>query len=99
MTITVDIRPEVQAALARQAAAQGRAVEAIAAALLEEAVHLPAAPAKDMPTAAPEPVPSAHRTGQAIIAAFEEIRGVLTDDEIDQMFTRNPSSARSVDLS
>ena len=42
MTITVDIRPEVQAELARQAAAQGRAVEAYAASLLEEAAHLPA---------------------------------------------------------
>jgi hypothetical protein len=42
VTITVDIRPEVQAELARQAAAQGRAVEAYAASLLEEAVHLPA---------------------------------------------------------
>jgi hypothetical protein len=42
MTITVDITPEVQAELARQAAAHGRAVEAYAASLLEEAVHLPA---------------------------------------------------------
>jgi hypothetical protein len=41
MTITVEIRPEVQAELARQAAAQGRAIEAIAADLLEEAVDLP----------------------------------------------------------
>jgi hypothetical protein len=53
MTITVDIRAEVKAELARQAAAQGRALEAYAASLLEEAVHLPAAepsesPAKDM---------------------------------------------------
>jgi hypothetical protein len=42
MTITLDIRPEVQAELARQAAAQGRAIESYAAALLEQAVHLPA---------------------------------------------------------
>jgi hypothetical protein len=42
MTITVDIRPEVQAELARQAAAQGRALEAYAASLLEDAVHIPA---------------------------------------------------------
>jgi hypothetical protein len=42
MIITVDIRPEVQAELARQAAAQGRPIEAIAADLLEDAVHLPA---------------------------------------------------------
>jgi len=33
MTITVDIRPEVQAELARQAAAHGRAVESYAATL------------------------------------------------------------------
>jgi hypothetical protein len=52
MTITVDITPEVSAALARQAAAHGREVEAYAASLIEEAVQLPAAhpgpPAKDM---------------------------------------------------
>src|ERR1039457_3317075 len=42
MTIIVDIRPEVQAELARQAAAHGRPVEAYAASLLEEAMHLPA---------------------------------------------------------
>jgi hypothetical protein len=41
MTITVDIRPEVQAELARQAAAHGRALEAHAASLLEEAAHVP----------------------------------------------------------
>lgn len=52
MTITVDIRPEVEAELARQAALRGSKVEAYAASLLEEAVHLPAAhpapPAKNM---------------------------------------------------
>jgi hypothetical protein len=42
MTITVDIRPEVEAELARQAAAHGSAVETYVASLLEEAVHLPA---------------------------------------------------------
>jgi plasmid stability protein len=52
MTITVNIRPQVEAALARQAAAHGRGIEAYAASLLEEAVQLPAAypapTAKDM---------------------------------------------------
>jgi plasmid stability protein len=42
MTITVDIRPEVQAELARRAAVHGSATEAYAASLLEEAVNLPA---------------------------------------------------------
>ena len=41
MTITLDIGPEVEAELARQAAAHGRAVEAYAASLLEQAVHQP----------------------------------------------------------
>jgi hypothetical protein len=48
MTITVDIKPEVQAELARQAAASGMGIDAYAASLLEEAAHLPAAhPAPD----------------------------------------------------
>jgi hypothetical protein len=42
VTITVDIRPEVQAELGRQAAVHGSATEAYAASVLEEAVNLPA---------------------------------------------------------
>lgn len=42
MTITVDISAEVQAELARQAAAYGRGLEAHAASLLEDAAHRPA---------------------------------------------------------
>ena len=42
MTIIVDIKPEVQAELARQAAAHGMGIDAYAASLIEEAVHLPA---------------------------------------------------------
>ena len=41
MTITLDIKPEVQAELARQAAAHGQAIENYAADLLEEAVRPP----------------------------------------------------------
>ncbi|MBV8054486.1 MAG: hypothetical protein JO071_04510, partial [Deltaproteobacteria bacterium] len=43
MIITLEITPELQAELARQAAAHGSAVESYAATLLEEAVHLPEA--------------------------------------------------------
>jgi hypothetical protein len=87
MTITLDIKPEVRAELARQASAQGRAIEAVAAALLEEAVH---------------PVSSAAGstgTGQSLVDAFAEIRGLLTDEEINRMFARDPSTPRCVDLS
>ena len=43
--------------------------------------------------------PPERRTGQALIDAFAEIRGLLSDEEIDRMFSRNPSAARPVDLS
>jgi hypothetical protein len=67
MTITVDIRPEVQAELARQATAHGRGIEAHVASLLEEAVHLPAAkaPAKDL------------------VELFAPVRGLFADGELD----------------
>lgn len=45
MTITVDLRPEVKAELARRASIHGRPIEAYVATLLEEVVHLPSAPA------------------------------------------------------
>jgi len=93
MTITLDLRPEVQAELALQAALQGRAIESVATALLESAVHTVAA---GPPAAA---TPPERRTGQALIDAFADIRGLLSDEEIDRMFSRNPSTARPVDLS
>lgn len=54
MTITLDIRPETQDELARQAAARGMELEVFAASLLEQAAHdvsvrpAPSATAKDM---------------------------------------------------
>jgi hypothetical protein len=64
MAMIVDVRPEVEAELARQAAARGRAIEAHAAALLEDAVHLPA---KRLP----------RRTGQELIDACAKVQGLL----------------------
>ena len=90
MTITVEIRPEVQAELARRAAVHGRAIEAEAASLLEDAVHLPAAP---VPPDAPPAAKAAN-----LMELFEPIRGLLTDEEVDTLFSRNPSAGRPVDL-
>ena len=84
MTITVDIRPEVQAELARQAAAHGSELESYAASLLEEAAHVPAA---------------APSKAKNLVELFEPVRGLLTDDEIDSLFSRNPSTSRPLDLS
>jgi hypothetical protein len=44
MSIIINIKPEAQAELTRQAMAQGVEPEAYAAALVEEAVHVVAAP-------------------------------------------------------
>ena len=83
LTITIDITPEVKAALARQAAAQGRAVESYAASLLEEAARLPSGAAQ----------------AANLVDLCEPIRGLLGDEEIDRLFSRNPSTGRPVDLS
>ena len=82
MTLTLDIRPEVQAELARQAAAQGRAIKSVAVGLLEQAVHLPVGPAPDAD----------------LIDIGERVRGLLSDEEVDRLFTRNPSTGRPVNL-
>ena len=78
MTISVDIRPEVEAELARQAAAQGRAIEAVAAPLLEEAVHLPSG------TESEHEKPK-HGERKSLVEVCAMVRG-LTDD-VD--FSRN----------
>jgi hypothetical protein len=66
MTITIDISPELQAELARQAASHGRAIEVYAAKLLEEAVHLPAATTR----------PS---RGKSLREVFEAVSGLADD--------------------
>ncbi len=73
MTITVDIAPEVQAELARQAAAHGRPVEAYAASLLEEAVHVPASSTK----------PDAPAEAKDMVDLFAPLRGLNIDFERD----------------
>jgi len=82
MTLTLDIRPEVQAELARQAAAQGRPIESVAASLLEQAVRPPAGPPPDAD----------------LIDIGSPVRGLLSDEEVDRLFARNPSTGRLVDL-
>jgi hypothetical protein len=86
MTITVDITPEVQAELARRAAAQGRTLEAHAASLLEEAAHLPPAPRTSQRKRPPG------RKSLVELFAESPLRGLDLD------FSRNKSTGRPVDL-
>ncbi len=87
MSITLDIRPETEAVLSRQAEAQGLEIDAYAASLLEEVVaHLPAA-------SVPQGVASEPRD---LVELFAPVRGLFADGELD--FSRNPSTCRPLDL-
>jgi len=82
MTITLVIKPEVQAELARQAASEGRALEAYAASLLEGAAHVRTSQRKR---------PQGRKS---LVDLFAEspLRGLDLD------FSRNKSTGRTVDL-
>ncbi len=84
MTITVDIKAEVEAELVRQAASLGSRVEVYAAILLEDAVYLPR-------TCGPATLPG----NASLRDVFGAVRGLA--DDID--FSRNPSTGRPIDLS
>ena len=43
---------------------------------------------------APVETPPERRTGQSLIDASAKVRGLLTDEEVDTLFRRNPSFAR-----
>jgi hypothetical protein len=60
--------------------------------LLEDAAHVPA-----------EQLPRDLLAGEAanatnLMELFEPVRGLLTDEEVDTLFRRNPSTGRPVDL-
>ena len=109
MVIVVDVRPEVEAELSRQAAAHGRALEAHAATLLENAAHLsrqqtPLPTGQEVIDASSSVRGSLRdeesRAAQAVnlMELFKPIRGLLTDAEVDTLFSRNPSFGRPVDF-
>lgn len=85
MTITVSVPDQ----LGQQAAAQGLSVEAFVERLAQQAIHQPTKP--DDGSALPaEP--------SNLVELFRPLRGLLTDEEVDILFTRNPSTSRPLDL-
>jgi len=85
VTITVEIKPEIQAELARQAAVRGRALEAHAARLLEEAAQ----------RAVDESSATEFRDGKMGLVEVCAMVSGLTDD-VD--FGRGASADRPVEL-
>jgi hypothetical protein len=84
MNITLEIRPETEAALRQRAKNSGRRFEAFAAELLEGALRNPSTdvPAED----------------ESLEQVFAKVRGLMTDEEIDTLFARNHSVSRTVDF-
>ena len=69
MKITIDIAPELQAELARQAARQGVAIGAHAASLIERAARLP-----NMPAAVTDK-PQSSAPSREVFEAIETLKG------------------------
>ena len=88
MTITLEIKPEIEKSLLTQAAARGVSLTEFAEEVLAREAHV----------ADVEPEPLPERTGQSLVDVCAEIRGLLTDEEIDTMFARNRSLGRPVNF-
>lgn len=86
MTVTLTLQPEIEKGLLAQAAARGISL----ADYLQEIVARQA-------QASTEPL-QPPRTGQDLINACAKVRGLLTDEEVDTLFSRVPSFSRPVDL-
>jgi hypothetical protein len=72
MTLTVDIRPETEAELSRQAAAHGVGIDEYAATLLEEAAHASIVRSTSLPEA------------KNMVELFAPLRGFNLDFERDR---------------
>lgn len=86
MTITLELQPEIEKGLLAQAVARGMSL----ADYLQEIVVQQA-------RVSPESR-HASRTGQALIDACAKVRGLLTDEEVDTLFSRTPSFSRPIDF-
>jgi hypothetical protein len=91
MSLTVELRPEVERALAAQAAARGMDVPAYAATLLEQAAQPPPPESQDRTTQPKRPRPPG-RKNLAELFAESPLKGLDLD------FSRNRSTSRPVDL-
>jgi hypothetical protein len=85
VTITLDLQPEIEKGLLAQATARGLSLSDLVKEIVAREAH-----------ASLEPPP--RRTGQELIDACARVQGLLTDEEVDTLFSRSPSFARPVDF-
>lgn len=85
MTIELDLQPEVEKGLLARATARGVSLLDYVNEIVVREAHV----------ASESPRP---RTGQELIDVCAKVRGVLTDEEVDTLFSRTSSFARPVDF-
>ena len=85
MTLTIDLQPEIERGLMLRAQAQG----VLLSEYVQQIVMREAKPLENVPS----------RTGRELIDMSARVRGLLTDEEVDTLFTRDPSPSRPVDFS
>jgi hypothetical protein len=90
MDLTVHIPDEAVPAL--RAKASGVPLEVFAEQVLLEQIQ------DEGISIATEVNPQNRRTGQELIDACAKLQGLLTDEEVDTLFRRNPSFARPIDF-
>lgn len=84
ITIILELQPDVERGLLEQAQARG-----VSLTQYVEEIVLREAKRRE---------PSERRTGQDLVDASQSVRGLLTDAEVDALFSRSPSVSRPVDL-
>lgn len=88
MTITLNLAPDIEQGLLAQAQDKGVSITDY----VEEIIERQARQAARMSIAE-------KRNGQLLIDAFAKVRGLLTAEEVDSLFSRTPSTSRPVNFS
>jgi hypothetical protein len=85
VTIKLDLLPDIEKGLLAQAAARGVSLLDYVNEIVVREAHV-------------TPKSAHQRTGQELIDVCAKVRGLLTDEEVDTLFSRSHSLSRPVDL-
>jgi len=91
MNLTLELRPDIERNLLVQAEARGLSLSDFAKEVLTQQATSPALQDRQ------EACPPSH-SAENLYELFAPVRGLLTDEEIDQCFARTRTSSRPVDL-
>ena len=89
MTITLELQPDVEKGLLAQSHSPGVSLTELAQEVLAREAHV-----SDVVTTLAAPAGEAKN----LYELFAPVRGLLTEEEAETLFNRNPSAARPVDF-